>query len=315
MDLDTFLQLTANGVSRGAAIGLLAVGVALVLSVTQRFHFAYGALYTLTPYLAFTFHERGLFPPVVDTVVGFWPSVVLAIVVTAVLGGGVEKFLYRRIEAVAPGNVVLAIFVASLGLNIALQNLIALLWGFETQPFVGPVPQRITWGPVRLLNFDVWQVAVYTVLAVALGLVLRFSAPGRAVCAVRSNRDLAQTIGLRTRWIAVAVFVVATALAGVVAIGQGLQFTVKPTMGDRPLIYANVAAFLAGTSSPPVRVFATGLGLVVVEQWSSMWMSVRWSQTTVFIILVMFLLVKGSDSALVRRIRTKSWRTASTTVS
>lgn len=303
MTLDTFLQLTATGISRGAAIGLLSVGVALVLSVTQRFHFAYGALYMLTPYLAYTFHELGLFPPLVDATVGFWLAVGLAIALTALAGGAVERHLYRRIEHVTEGNVILAVFVASLGLNIALQNTVVLIWGSQAQPFVGPTPERVAWGPVRLLNFDIWQVIVYTALTVAVAGVLRFTPVGRAVRALRSNRTLAHTLGVRTGRIGVGVFIVATALAGVVAIGQGLQFTVEPTMGDRPLIYANVGAFLAGTSSPPMRVFATGMGLVVVEQWSSMWLSVRWSQTAVFIILVAFLLWKGSDGSITRRMR------------
>jgi branched-chain amino acid transport system permease protein len=57
-DAETVAQITANGIFRGAAYGILGVGFALILGVTGRFHFAYAFTYTLAAYMAYTFVDR-----------------------------------------------------------------------------------------------------------------------------------------------------------------------------------------------------------------------------------------------------------------
>ena len=60
-------------------------------------------------------------------------------------------------------------------------------------------------------------------------------------------------------------------------------------MGFKPVIFAFVVAFLAGTASSPIRVFVTGIVVALIEQYSSIWLSVRWTQTAVFVVLVVYL--------------------------
>lgn len=307
VNLETFAQLTANGIFRGAGIGLLGVGFALILGVSGRFHFAYGALFTLTAYLAFTFADRGLLPPALEATLPFWPAALVGIIVVTALGTAVERVVYQPLARYAGANALLAIFVAALGLGIALENLIRLLWGSASQPYFGPT--RETWSiwEVTFINFDVYQLVLYTALALALAALLRFTPLGRMVRATRSNPDLAETIGINARQVYLIVFAIGTFLAGVVAVWTGLQFAVEPAMGARPVIYAFVVAFLAGTASSPIKVFLTGILLVILEQWSSMFVSVRWTQTVVFVVLVGYLAwLSFRESALYTRLRTPS---------
>src|SRR5258708_8496875 len=62
-------------------------------------------------------------------------------------------------------------------------------------------------------------------------------------------------------------------------------------MGFTPVIYAFVVAFLAGTARSPIRVFVTGIIVALIEQYSSIWLSARWTQTAVFVVLVAYLSV------------------------
>ena len=78
-------------------------------------------------------------------------------------------------------------------------------------------------------------------------------------------------------------------LCGVAAFWYGLQFTIAPDMGYNPVIFAFVVAFLAGTASSPIRVFFVGIGVALIEQYASIWLSVRWTQTAVFVVLVIYL--------------------------
>ena len=75
-------------------------------------------------------------------------------------------------------------------------------------------------------------------------------------------------------------------------------------MGFKPVIFAFVVAFLAGTASRPVRVFVTGIFVSLIEQWSTMWLEVRWQQLVVFVVLLLYLVLLAYDPrAWLRRLR------------
>lgn len=307
VNLQSFAQLTANGILRGAAVGLLGVGLALILGVAGRFHFAFGSFYALTAYLAYTFARRGVLPPFIESMLPFWPAALVAIIVVALLAVLVERFVYQPLARTAGENALLAIFVAALGLGIALENLIRLLWTSASQPYFGPTQERWSIWKVSFTNFDVYQFVLYAALTLALAALLRYTPLGRMVRATRSNPDLAVTIGINSKHVYMIAFFIGTFLAGVVAVWQGIQFTVEPGMGERPVIYAFVVAFLAGTASSPIKLFLTGIGLITVEQWASMFVSVRWTQTVVFIVLIGYLAwLSIRQSAFYVKLRTPS---------
>ena len=281
LDTETVAQLTLNGIFRGTAYGILGVGFALILGVTGRFHFAYAFTYTLAAYMVFTFKERVGLP--------FWIAVVTGIVVVAIGGTGIERFIYRPLAVRAGDTALLAIFVASLGIAIAGENIIRLLWGSSSQNLIGP--SQVVYSPwkVHFLNFDVWQSASSAACVLVLALLLRYTSLGRSIKATRANPELAQTIGISANQIYLLCFFIGTLLCGVAAFWYGLQFTIDPAMGFKPVIFAFVVAFLAGTASSPIRVFVTGIAVALIEQYSSIWLSVRWTQTAVFVVLVVYL--------------------------
>ena len=296
VDAETLRQLTVDGFFRGCSYGLLGVGFALILGVTGRFHFAYGFTYTLAAYMAFTFTFRVDLP--------FWPGAVLGVLVAAVVGASIERVVYRPLVANAGPNALLAVFVAALGLGIAGDNLIRLFWGSETQAYFGPTKKAYHVWDTVFLNFDVWQAASGIVITIALALTLRYSALGRRIKATRVNPDLARTIGIDADSVYVICFFLGTICAGVAAIWYALKFTIDPAMGAAPIIYAFVVAFLAGTARSPIRVFVTGIVVALIEQYSSIWLSVRWTQTAVFVVLVGYLSVLAvRSSAFIARFR------------
>lgn len=281
-DATTVAQLTANGIFRGSAYGLLGVGFALILGVTGRFHFAYSFTYAFAAYMAFTLRFRGPQLP-------FWIASILGVLLTAVLGVLIERFIYRPLARRAGATALLAVFVAALGIGIAGQNMIALFWGQATQAFYGPDKAAWSLGSARFENFDVWQTVSSLLFVLILTGLLRFTGLGRAIKATRVNPDLATIIGINANHIYLVCFGIGSFLCGVSAFWYGLQFTVEPNMGQRPVIFAFVVAFLAGTARSPLRVYGTGIAVALVEQWASIWLSVRWTQTAVFVILVGYL--------------------------
>jgi branched-subunit amino acid ABC-type transport system permease component len=281
-DAETVAQLTANGFFAGSAYGLLGVGFALILGVTGRFHFAYSFTYTFAAYMAYTLTFRGLTLP-------FWPGALLGILIAAAVGVLIERFIYRTLVRRAGATALLAVFVAALGIGIAGQNVIALFWSQRTQPYFGPTKKAWSIWKVRFENFAIWQLVSSVLLVLLLVALLRFTGLGRAIKATRVNPELATIIGINANMIYLVCFGIGTFLAGVAAFWQGLRFSIEPGMGQRPVIFAFVVAFLAGTARSPIRVFITGIIVGCVEQLASIWLSVRWTETTVFVILVGYL--------------------------
>jgi branched-subunit amino acid ABC-type transport system permease component len=281
LTFETFRQLTVDGFFRGCSFGLLGVGFALILGVTGRFHFAYGFTYTLAAYLAFTFAFRANWP--------FWPSAVLGVLLAAVVGAGIEAGVYRPLARNAGATALLAVFVAALGIGIAGENLIRLLWGANTQAFFGPRKVGYELWDTIFINFDVWQAGSAIAITLLLAAMLRYTALGRRIKATRVNPDLARTIGIDADRTYVIVFFLGTICAGVAAFWYALKYTVDPGMGVLPVTYAFVVAFLGGTTRSPIRVFLTGIAVALIEQYASIWLSVRYTQTAVFVVLVGYL--------------------------
>ena len=294
-----FIQLTANGVINGAGYGLLGVGFALILGVTGRFHFAFSFTYTLAAYLIYTLHNRGAH-------LNLWLALALGLGLVTALGVGIERYVYQPLAMRAGATALLAIFVAALGIGIAGENLIRLFWGSSSQPLTGLAqkPIRLFNDRAIFLNYDVYQVLSAVALVLILAALLRFSPLGRAIKATRGNPEMAQIIGINPRVIYMVCFATGTLFSGVAAFWYAIKFSVIPDMGLRPVIFAFVVAFLAGTARSPVRVFLVGIAVSLIEQWSSMIMSVRWTQTAVFVILVLYLISLSVDpKALLVRAR------------
>jgi branched-chain amino acid transport system permease protein len=281
LSFDSVSQLTVVAIRNGAFYGLLGVGFALILGVTGRFHYAYSFTYALAAYLVFTFIDRSH--------LSLWPAAILGILLVTILGVAIERFIYRPLAAGAGANALLAIFVASLGLGIAGENIIRLFWSSASQQLQGVTVKPYHLGHTNFLNLDVYQVVVAVVLVAILTVALRYTGFGRAIKATRSNPDMARIIGLNPNTIYLSCFAIGTFFGSVAAFWRGMEFNVQPDMGFQPVIFAFVVAFLAGTASSPARVFIVGIVVSLIEQYSSIWLSARWTQLAVFVVLVAYL--------------------------
>ena len=194
----------------------------------------------------------------------------------------------------AGATALLAIFVASLGIGIAGENVIALFWSSQSQAFGGRKAHftQDVWHiwKVNFLNWDVCQTVTGLVLVLILAALLRYTSLGRQIKATRVNPDLATIIGINANTIYLICFGIGTFLAGVAAFWYGVKFTVEPSMGQRPVIFAFVVAFLAGTASGPVRVFFTGIALGLIEHARRCGSRSGGRNTAVFVILFLYLI-------------------------
>lgn len=302
MNAHTGIQLAVDGFINGSAYGLLGAAFALILSVTGRFHFAFAFTYTITAYVAAVFaSDYGL--PVL-------PAIMAGLLVGALIGVLCETLIYRRLAERAGSKALLVIFVASLGISIAGESLVTLLWGLDTRTKnltaidIHPLSvYRITF-----INLDIYSVTVMVLCILGLTYLLRSTDLGREIKAVRSNPILAQVVGISSDSVYRKVFLIGSLLAGVGAILFTLKFAATPEMGQRPVFNALVVAFIGGTRRSPILVWLTGIGLGMVESLSGIWVSAQWSSIVVFAVLFVYLTERSAREAdylqlLRRRIR------------
>jgi branched-subunit amino acid ABC-type transport system permease component len=275
------LQALVNGVINGCAYGLLAVGFALILSVTGRFHFAYALTYALAAFLA----------AVLERVYGapFLPAAAAGLAAAAVAGIACDVVVYRPLVDRAGPGAMLAVFVASLGIVIAGENALALAWGPGPRNLTGIGTHSISVAGTTFTTLDVISVVVSVALSAGLWLLLSRSGFGREIKAVRANVQMSTAIGIDARRVYTAVFAIGSLVGGVAALLYALKYAASPDMGENAVFYALIVTFLAVSSSSPLRLLAVGVGVGLVERVASLWLSPQLSTGVVFVLLLAFL--------------------------
>src|ERR1700710_1059692 len=76
-----------NGLIIGAFYVLMALGLSLILNLSNVINFAHGGFLVVGGYLAYT----------ISPYVGFWGSLLLAPLLTALIGLAIERLMIRRL--------------------------------------------------------------------------------------------------------------------------------------------------------------------------------------------------------------------------
>jgi branched-subunit amino acid ABC-type transport system permease component len=286
-------QLAAAGIVNGSFSALLGVAFGLILGVTGRFHYAFAFVFTAAAYVASVLQSGAGAPPLV--------AVIAALIVAACLGMAIERWIYRPLARAAGALSLLTIFISSLGVTIAGVNVITLVWTAfsRTLPLFEVKPLAL--GSVTITNLEVVIIVVALVEIAALDLLLSRTDFGRSVKAVRGNIGLARIVGLAPDRIYLAVFAISSVLCGAAGILNGARFAVVPDMGDRPVVFAFVVAFLGGTRSRPIRIGLAGLFIGLVESLSGLFVSPQWTALVVFTVLFIYLVLHPVELASLRR--------------
>ena len=275
-----FLQLLADGLVSGLAVGLVAISFSLIYSTTRVFHVAHAGIYTLGGYIAWYAEDLGI---------PFAISCVLAIAGAAAMGGLIQKYLYEQLERRSASPLVL--LIGSLGMLAMLQNGVAMMFTSNILSFANA--WRLDMVPVGPLHLSVAQ--VLTALAgivVFAGLIwfTRKTSLGRRIRAVSSNPFLAEITRLRPARVSVQVMMIASGIVAVSGIFVGLDQAMQPYTGVLILLTATIAMIAGGIGSL-TGAFVISIVLSVLQNLSLLVMSGRWAIAATFGLFILFILV------------------------
>lgn len=275
-----FSQQVANGIMLGSLYALLALGVALIYGVLSVPNFALGTKAMLGGYVAF----------VATSVLGlsYWAAILASVLVLALVGLLVERFIFRGLRSAPPVNGLIAAF----GLLLVLESLALIIWGATYRRVPSPYDQQI----VRILGATmtgqrVLVVVTAVVLFVVLHLFVRRTALGTALRAVAQNPYGALTVGIHPDRIAALTLAIGSALAGVAGALIAPISMVYPTLGEMLIVKAFVITILGGVGNIAGAI-AGGYVLGLVESLGAAYISADYKDVFAFAVLVLVLAVR-----------------------
>jgi len=280
--MDIFTQLLLNSIIAGAMYSISAMGFSLTFGAARFLNVAHGAVAAVAGYAVFFFS--------VQLKMNFAVSIVLGICCAAAVGWLTDRFVFRPLRHRKASSLVMV--VASLGLMIALQAVLAMLFTSQFRTIGGyrfssavPVGNgAITWAQLAAVILGV-------VIFAGLMLILKRTQFGRAVRAVSDDEEVARIVGIDTDAVIGKVFLLGSALAGTAAILVGIDTGLQPTMVLVLLLTAAVSAIIGGIKSVPGAFLGAYL-LGFVENFGIWRIGSEWKWTVVFVLLILFLIFR-----------------------
>lgn len=304
--MDTIVLQILNGLDKGSAYALIALGLTLIFGTLGVVNFAHGALFmlgafcavTLQRILSFSFEtvdptkldflgnplmvkttyvEAWLGPEVGAAIIDW--SVPLAILfaipvmiaIGVIVERGLIKYFYKRPHA----DQILVTF----GLAIVLQEIIKYFFGANPIPTPAPDVFRGSFDFGAMLGFDpntviypYWRMIYFAFAAVIIGSVfsfLRFTTFGMVVRAGMADRETVGLLGIDIDKRFTFMFGLAAAVAGVAGVMYAPINSPNYHMGMDFLVLSFVVVVVGGMGSLPGAV-AAGFLLGILESFASM---------------------------------------------
>jgi branched-chain amino acid transport system permease protein len=208
-----------TGLAAGAAYAIVAVGVVLIFKCTKVLSLAQGEIGAFGFFLGLRWADRGI--PGVGWHVSRLGTLVVAMVVGALLGGLVERFVMRPLIQRPP----LDALIATLGIALFLALLEKEMFGTATQFAPSPVGEwKVEVFGATLTSSRVVAIGSVIVVAVAAWLFFTRTKFGLAVRATTGDPTVARSLGVPVNRVYRFAWVAAGALAGLAAALLGSAF-------------------------------------------------------------------------------------------
>lgn len=280
--LDRFLQLTVEGIKFGAIIAMTAVGLSLVFGTTRLINFAHGEFVTIGAVTAFFISTSPGNLPLILGALG-------AMVVVALLAGGIELGIWRPMRARRTG--LIQLFIISIGIALALRFLMQAFFGTRRRQYGQGLQTQITLGPIGITPRDLIVVALSFLILLAVAFMLQKTRIGKAARAVSDNSDLARASGIDVDRVILVIWLMGGALAALGGVFLGLTQAIYSDMGFFLLLLMFAGVILGGLGS----AYGAMLGSLViglVSQWSTLWFPAELQNMWALVVLILVLLFR-----------------------
>lgn len=275
-----YLQVLINGLVLGGLYACIAAGFSLVWGVLNVINLLHGSFIVLGSYFAlFAYQSVGLHP---------FLAIVVAAPLFFVLGATVQATLVNRVIT-AP---VLLTLTLTFGLDLMLNNAMLVAFTADYRKLTLDPPLGVlSLGPVTVPLDRLVAMALALALTVMLFLVLSRSRVGRAIVAVRMDREAAALMGVDVHRIYAITFGIGALMAGAAGALLAIIFPISPIASTSYLGKAFVVCVLGGLGSVPGAMVG-GIALGVVESFGALAFGPEHASTLSFALLIVMLVVR-----------------------
>ena len=263
-----------------AAIGLIVTSIlacvafGFAFQVSRVFHLALGANVLVSLYLGLMLAEAGLDLTAVT---------LLVVVAGACFGASVEFLAYRPLNRLGVTNP--RMVIASLGLLVVCQSLIAFYFGTELKTLSTPPVQS------ELIPLHVSIIAA----AIAAAAVVPASRDHKLFVAVGENPHLAAGLGISTERVRLIAFALSGGVAGLLAMVLLFGIGARPEYGLHYVLIGSVGALIGGSHSIRAWILVgAALGLLRLTALHTLPDS-NYVDLATFVILIGLLLFRSND--------------------
>ncbi|MDP9126176.1 MAG: branched-chain amino acid ABC transporter permease [Pseudomonadota bacterium] len=275
-----FFQELINGLVVGSLYALVALGLALIYGTMGIPNFAHGHLYMLGAYVAFF--------GVTVAHVGYWPALLLAVVVLALLGVLLERIVFRPLRDAPEVNAI----IAAVGVLFFLQTLAQVWFGGDFRVLPTPYDHVVQLGAGLIATQQqLIVIAAAALLVVLLFLFLKRTLTGATIEAVAQNRAGAALVGIDTDRVSMLVFAISAGLAAAAATLIASISLLSPTMGFSVILKAFAVIVLGGMGSIPGAIVGAFI-LAFAESFGGAYVSTSYQDVIAFAVLATILAVK-----------------------
>jgi len=282
-----FLSLLLSGLSLGALYSLIALGFVILFKASEVVSFTQGSLLLLGAFIIARFHGS----------LGFFPSVLLGIALTAVIALVIERGLINPLR----GAPVISLAIMTIGIDILITTELTRRIGSDIlnvgQPWGG---KAVRFGSVGVTENRLIAAVVAAALIVAFFATFKYSSWGVAMRAAAEDGETAALMGIKLGRVSALAWVV----AGVLSAVAGLFLVGAPTPGVSPAIgsvalRAFPAAILGGLDSTGGALVG-GLVIGVVEtmtagyQGNLLFLGRGFGDVVPYVVMILVLLVRPS---------------------
>jgi len=269
--MDQVTVQLANGLVVGSTIALTALGLTLVFGIMHIVNLSHGEFYMMGAYFAWAAHA---------VLKNFWLSVVVATVVTAIIGGALLLAFAQKLAGAGP----LRWALLTLGFGYVLRELVQLVFGNDFKLVALPIEGTV---PYVGGAYRVTVMALSVGLIISLAVFLAKSRYGVQIRAIASNPEAAVVVGVSRRTVYICVALISAGLAGAAGAFMLPITSAYPSMGLEILIMAFVVVVVGGMGNIQGALLAS---LVAGELQALLILLVKPSIATV-IVLTVFMVV------------------------
>jgi len=233
-------QILVNSLIRGAELSLLAIGLTMVYDILKFANFAHTDYAILGAFFAYTFNR------IIGLNLIF--SVILAVFFTGIAGICIDKAIFKRLRMIGAKPVTL--MITSLGIAIALRNIMRLIWTSHAKTYAVPLHKPFEILGARITPLQIGIIVVGLLSMITFHLVLHRTTFGKALRAISDNSDLANACAIDSEKMIRRLWFLASAYGVIGGSMIAMEHLLYPRLGFDIIIPVFCASILGGIGNP-----------------------------------------------------------------